>query len=94
MTPPFHFPDEIFEKMNICRVVDIDNNSHCRNGTSLRKNALVMEKKGLAIRIALFHLLTIKNDPEVSLVCGYPGLRRMLSHMVHEGCGVPPSRYP
>jgi hypothetical protein len=26
-----------------------------------------MEKKGLAIRIALFHLLTIKNDPAATI---------------------------
>jgi len=63
MTPFFHLADEVFEKMNICRVVDVNNNSHGRNCPPSEKNVPLMEKKGLATRIALFHLSTIKNDP-------------------------------
>jgi hypothetical protein len=66
MTPLFHPANEVFEKMHICRVVDIDNNSHGSCIPSLKKDP-VREKKGLATRIALFCLSTIKNDPAATV---------------------------
>jgi hypothetical protein len=55
-----------------------------------------MEKKGLAIRIALFHLLTIKNDPvspvyprspSFTVVSGLPvagsGIRTIAGKAIH-----------
>ena len=70
---------KVFKKMNIGRVIDIDNNSHGMGLLPSTKTAPFCAVKGRVISIALFHLLTIKNDPEVSVRVGYLSLRRMLS---------------
>src|SRR5665647_1268775 len=42
MTPLFHPPDKVFKKMDICRVIDIDYNSHGRICTTSMKKAPVV----------------------------------------------------
>jgi hypothetical protein len=52
--------------MNISRMIDIDDNSHSWLYPPLLKTAQVELIGGWVTRIALFHLLTIKNDPETT----------------------------
>jgi hypothetical protein len=65
MSPLFHLPDEIFEKMDICRVIDINNNSHGPDSTPTGKTTTSVSGNGRVLSIAHFNLLTIINDPVV-----------------------------
>ncbi len=53
MPPLFHLPDEMFKKMNIGRVIDIDNNSHGQ-GCSIKKRLLFCAVNGQVFSIVSF----------------------------------------